>query len=364
MNHITIDFDNIFTYSDMFAVLLLLILGTYLYSLKGWFPWFPPYAIFLFSFITIIHLIISELKKGKGRIIPETVTASLKTHVAGWIWLLWLIYGTLFINIPVIVSGNIIAIIQSVLYLFLAVITNISLLSQSAKVLTSFVLLIVSFSIFIHPNSLSSDLSTWILFIKVILFYIIFLLSNLIVEMELRRNHNTHGKISIQDCKQCQQNDNAENDVRKIELCFIQSIWILMTYNYLLFFVVFQLGYFIWSIFSLRKKHSSDLQRPEKRNSELLALESIKQQQTTPTITKKKQKPPSRSPATLPQVEIEIPEPTPLPSPPPRSPTPPPPPTPTPVIKPQTVLSLTDSELEAVFNNSHGNKSTTSKKSR
>jgi len=82
-----VDFENIHTYIGIIAVFVIVAVGTVLYSFKDSVTWFPPFIILAFGLVMLfITLLNTRQLRNPRRVRPHAVGA-------GWVWLLWIVYG-------------------------------------------------------------------------------------------------------------------------------------------------------------------------------------------------------------------------------------------------------------------------------
>lgn len=197
---------------DMLWIIISLFGCTYLYSLRENYYWTTPYTLLIDAMLLIFANFYSSNLKRKQFLDPT---------MAGWIWLAWLVYGTLFKETLLIFDWNeaiTMGIPQSAVITGLVALSYFKNFQENTFLL---LLLIAGFMITMtvpFRGSISFLMGRVGLFSKVTFFFAIYILID--IDMTLR---------------------NGQNDINEKLVKIIQSSWILIVSFYFLLFVLIQI---------------------------------------------------------------------------------------------------------------------------
>ncbi|KKL70750.1 hypothetical protein LCGC14_2101780 [marine sediment metagenome] len=243
-----IDFENVRTYMESVFILFFILSGTYLYSFRDSLPWLTPFVILSYGIIISLfgiyqyyeYLNIIKKKDDKPSYrVPRTIGA-------GIIWILWLIYGIIFKDVSLLFSP-IIGYIQSSIVVLLVLLTYLPEIKEN-RIWTNIIFFCVLLLLFIpHSDTISHDMDKFILFIKIFVFYILYVLTE---TLHILQEENKIFEITTSSPI------DYNKWIYKTEIKIIQSCWILLISKYLLLGVIFQ---FIPLCIELSKyKHEMD----------------------------------------------------------------------------------------------------------
>ncbi len=212
------NFESVYTYFDVVLIFGILLSGTYLYTLRDLHEWLAPYIVLFYGFVLLtIHIISITIVKGSSS--KKQPVLRPKTLLAGWIWLFWIIYGIVFKEIspafPVAVGY-----IQSAVVVGFVMLSYIKLFQDWHHLIFAVVLLLL---VVPHADSISHHLDPLVLYVKLVLFYVLYVLSEMWNIVSIRK-----GKQKI-------------NDVTTLEYHIVRSCWVLLTSKYLIVFSLFQI---------------------------------------------------------------------------------------------------------------------------
>ena len=230
------DFDRISTYSDTIVIFFLVLSGTYFYSFSVENKWIAPLVILIYG-ILVAACVFSkyriQLDQGKKEDGVSDLMLKPRGINAALIWMMWLIYGSLFRDFEVFNFEGI-----EYIHNFIVIITVIYSYTFPIKEPDNNTILFTNMLVFMLfiPNyhSLSFDVDGGALFLKVILFYVLYTLNEVI---EILENQSL-----IQNArKYMAKEDDWIHCLYNFQLQVIQSSWILFASKILLCFIVFQL---------------------------------------------------------------------------------------------------------------------------
>lgn len=220
-----IDLESVHTYANMFIVFLIIMAGTTLYSFREKIEWLPPVIILSHCLLFLVLVFMNQGKANASRIMrPNAV-------VAGWVWLFWLVYGTIFKDVQPVFSEET-GYIQSAIAIGLVFVTYWKGFRTRPRQIHLIALAVGILLFFPHPDAVSASMSRTVLFVKVIIFYVVYNLTEMCVIMESEYMYVTGATKN---------NTLRQGTPYATEKMIIQSAWILMVSKYLIVGVAFQI---------------------------------------------------------------------------------------------------------------------------
>ena len=217
-----VNFDSIYTYLDIIIVLILVLSGTFVYSLKDTYHWIPPFMVLAYTLIFML------LTVAKQRHIMKRVSYPPICIGAAWTWLIWIVYGILFQNVHPLVGATM-GYLQSLVVICLVLSTYWKHLQKNTGYMHSVSFTMILLLFIPHEDSVSYSLSREVLFAKTITFYTIYMMTEIINVIEKERmifnNDQYYKSVFIYD----------------LERTIVHSSWVLLTSKYLILGAVLQL---------------------------------------------------------------------------------------------------------------------------
>ena len=269
----------------MFFVLVLLFITSILYSITSRFSWFIPYIIFIYCIILLFYTILSIAKRGRASVEKkerkdgdkkekEKKEYDLNPEFLGWVWIVWIIYGSVFGGIPNLINvyvfsdppGTVFALVESV-FIMLDVLLFRFMKPTSRKVTIFLFALLMTMAL---PNSdmVSLNLGIFTMLIKSALFFILYFLNEIHSVLEASNHNHPVKEVGIH-CEQCKLEMNVYYEYIRNGSIIISSVWVLLISNYLLFFALFEIIPILWRVYLLFKSNTYkfDKKNDSKTNS-------------------------------------------------------------------------------------------------
>jgi hypothetical protein len=249
-------FDRVTTYMEVVGVFLLMLAGTYVYTLREPFPLLPPFVVLACSVILAGAALYKHYQRALAfKKTDEPAPRGLDTLPAGCVWIVWLLYGIVFRGVaPLVTSwaayvhgGAVVALVLTTYWK-----DDIRDNGKWAKgVLTATAVLL-----FIpHPDTIGHDMHPALLFGKVGVFYLLFLMSEIALKLEADTRRARDAATSI------------PAHPYAIEIQVVQSAWVLLTLQYLMVVALAQIFLVLLDIGRQLKRRSAASELPTRGRS-------------------------------------------------------------------------------------------------
>lgn len=243
---LVLDFDSVYTYVDMITVLVFIILTSYSFNAvqHTYFngaeddrvvnTHIAGYIILYASILLLAYTLAQNQRKRRQPTVakPNTISAS-------WVWILWLIYGVIFATAtkPPLYNESI-AFAQGILTLGLVLSTYLNQVYKNPMFIHGIILINLVLLSLPHFDSVALGMHVVLLLIKSIMFYTIFMVSELVAIAASGGN---------------QEYWSESRSTLWLEIKIVQSIWILFVPRVLLIGFFFQLVPLVLSLYSSNK---------------------------------------------------------------------------------------------------------------
>lgn len=233
-----VNFDSIRTYVDVFIVFSVVASGTVLYSFRDPYHWLPPFLVLSYSVVLLFLTLIKSRQINKNsQMYPNCLGA-------GWVWLLWIVYGIMFQHVHPLLNEAV-GYIQSAVAIGLVLTTYWKTVQNSPAYMHA-VTVTVALLLFIpHIDTVSHAMVRPILFSKASLFYFLYVITEITIIMEREQI------IFSKDSAKVVYDFGAVYNLEKI---IVRSAWVLMVSKFLMIGVVFQIAPIFSFIMSFNKK--------------------------------------------------------------------------------------------------------------
>lgn len=217
---------------EVVGVFVLIVVGTYVYTLREALPLLPPFVVLTCA----VFLAGGALCKYYQREMvlkktDEPAPRSLDMLPAGCVWIVWILYGIVFRDVaPLVTSWAAYAHGGAVVLIVLATYWKDDIRDNGKW--ANGVLVAIAVLLFIpHPDTIGHDMHPALLFGKVGVFYLLFLLSEIALKLEsdARRASNVATSPS-----------NLIHPYA-VEIQVVQSAWVLLTLHFLMIVALAQM---------------------------------------------------------------------------------------------------------------------------
>ncbi len=251
----TFDFDSVRTYMEAMLVFLLIMSGTVLYNLRDTLPWLAPFVVLTYGLIfsgASLYQYVMLLRHQHKQ--DDKPIEGLKTIGAGILWVSWLVYGIVFRDVRplIMMSGVSVAYVHGALVLGLVMLTywqhdlRYNSLWANGIFLGSILLLFVP-----HTDTISHDMNPVVLFFKTVIFYVLYLLTE--VRQILETERVFHDQVENNNSFSLNAQQERFRQIYRAEVKIVQSAWVLIASKYLLFGAIFQLLLLLGNIRRLKQ---------------------------------------------------------------------------------------------------------------
>ena len=221
---------------EIVLVFVLIVSGTYLYTLRDAFPWMAPFVVLSYGILISGLSFYQYYQYVKiSRKEDDLPSRNLKTLGAGFVWILWLVYGIVFRDVSPLFEGTSIAYFQNGLVMGIILLTYWKKELNEHPVWANGVFFVVVLLLFIpHVDTISQDMNRYVLFSKIFAFYTLYVLTEIchvLEDEELQHNTLVNQKSIAEKYRM----------IYRTEIKIVQSSWVLLTSKYLILGAIVQL---------------------------------------------------------------------------------------------------------------------------
>jgi hypothetical protein len=229
-----------FLFSQPLVVILSLFVGTWIISSE----WTNPGFLIAGFFILYIALTFHGLFEMSASIADDDKPGRTISIMCGWIWVVWMTYGFLLKDVP---SSDSISYIQGFV---IVVAVLVSYFETATPRAIHFIFLILLFAFLIsNQDGIYSLLPTPILYGKVVLFFFLYILTDINDTLSYDRNTVLPMRNSDIMCGMYPVLVASLDQLIRIEIKLMRSVWILFVHRYLLALSLGQIVFALMVIF-------------------------------------------------------------------------------------------------------------------
>lgn len=218
-----VDVSALSMYAEFAAILALIVLGTIAFTHFETDAWIVPFVLLGVA----VALAASILRKHLMRLHctlkdDDAPQESFDALPAGVIWICWLAYGALFADVPPLLSGSL-AYVHGVVIAVLVLMSHSRANVRRDWMWASGLLLVVGALLFLpHPDTLSKQLPPAVLYLKIVLFYALFVVTEIAQKLAFESN-----AVSASPPTEPER-------VYSLQVQVVQSAWVLLSMRQLL----------------------------------------------------------------------------------------------------------------------------------
>ena len=249
------DLTNIMTYTECIGIFVLMLTGTWLYSVdKRASPFVTLGSGLVILAITLYqhYVFLKQKKKRKrnGMIEDDPLyysgSATISTLASSYVWLGWLIYGLVFREFSLVLPPWIGYFqVMIVISLVLASYARESFLDRNHVFVNILFFVVLSLLFIPHSDTISHDMEIPTLFLKVTVFYVLYVLTQL--------HQSTTGSSVGSSSIYSNRNYSRYKSVCDAELKIVRSSWVLLAPKYLVIGAMVQFVPLLWKIWKRTK---------------------------------------------------------------------------------------------------------------
>ncbi len=243
-----INLDSVKTYMEIVFVFLLMTSGTYFYTLRDKITWIAPFIVLSYGIVLSALALYQYYQTVSNNLKEDDILNNKpRTLGAGFIWVLWLVYGIVFRDISPLFES--ISYIQSAIVILIVLLTYWKRDITENPIWANTIFFMVTLLLFIpHGDTISHDMNHIILFLKIGIFYFLYVITEIyhVLDNELQK-YNTSYNSSSRIVKY--------KSIYKTEIKIVQSAWVLLASKYLLIGSVIQLFPLIIELQRVLKKN-------------------------------------------------------------------------------------------------------------
>ena len=232
---VVVDFDSVTMYAEIVAVFVLIMTGTYLYTLRDVLPAVAPFLVLVYA-IAIFAADVYQ-RNAWARVLRKTDDPPVqrpRTLGAAMVWVAWLVYGIVFRDVAPLLPDSV-AYVQSALAVALVLATYVrrdlveKLTWSTAALLVAVLLLFVP-----HADTVTHDMNALLLFAKTFVFYVLYVLTEISQLL-----HDADARRRLHEAPSSAQK--MQRSVANAQIKVLQSAWVLLATKYFVLGAIAQL---------------------------------------------------------------------------------------------------------------------------